>query len=92
MSKCKDVKQCKSSNDFKGYAEKHPNCESVEEGKEHIKVITKKGHCALPRSGGKDLKTGTRFSIIKAFIVLGLGVFIFWIIGNNLGALLALVN
>ena len=68
MSK-KRLDQCKSGEDFLSFASKR-GAEVVQGGR-HAKVVTPRGAVAVPRHKG-DLPTGTRHSILKAFLQLGL--------------------
>ena len=74
----KQLQQCKDAKDFAKYAQKQGA--NVCEGGSHTLVKTEKGTCAIPRHKG-DLKTGTRFSIIKTFITIGLAIVIISVIG-----------
>lgn len=68
MSK-KRLDQCKSGEDFLSFASKR-GAEVVQGGR-HAKVVTERGVVAVPRHKG-DLPTGTRRSILKSFLQLGL--------------------
>lgn len=74
----KQLKQCKDAKDFTKYAQ-HKGA-TVCEGGNHTLVKTQKGTCAIPRHKG-DLATGTRFSIIKTFLAIGLVIAIVMVVG-----------
>lgn len=77
----KTLKQCKDAQDFLKYAKKQGA--GVQEGGNHTLIVTQKGKCAIPRHKG-DLATGTRFSIIKTFIAIGLVVILLTVVATML--------
>ena len=70
----KKLKDCRSGKDFVGYAEKRGA--EIRNGKgSHAKVVNKKGMAIVPRHN-KDLATGTRRAVIKAFLAMGIVIFL----------------
>lgn len=67
----KSIDACRTHDDFVGYGKKHGG--RVEPGGRHTKVFGPKGGMApVPHHPGEIAK-GTRCSIIKMFIAIGLG-------------------
>ena len=70
MSKIKRVEDCRTHKEFVRWATQHGGI--VEPGGRHTKVRGPKGGMApIPNHRG-DLATGTRYSIIKMFVAIGL--------------------
>lgn len=68
---CPKLAKCKTREQLIRYAEERGA--EVKEGGSHTLVRNAKGYTAIPRHKG-DLATGTRFSIVKAFVAMGLTI------------------
>ena len=74
MSK-KSLGQCQTGNDFYGYVESHPETREIRQSGSHVCVKgPKPGTGVFPKHGNKPLPTGTRKSVIKMLMAIGLGV------------------
>jgi len=76
MAKPKKVEDIRNARDLEKWARYHGA--DIENGKgSHAKVRGPDGGiCVYPRHGNEDFAPGTRGSIIKTLIAIGLGVFI----------------
>jgi 6-phosphofructokinase len=70
MGRKMKLDECKTSPEFIRYARQQGG--TVVPGSRHVKIVTDKGLCAIPNHKG-DIATGTRHSIIKMLIAIGLG-------------------
>jgi hypothetical protein len=71
----KTLQSCRKAKDFIGYAEQHGG--QVVQTNGCVKVFEPKGnggYATLHANHPKELATGTRAALIKAFIAIGLGV------------------
>lgn len=73
MSHKNSLQTCKSGKDFIGYAETHGATVSRQNGS-HVVLSTDKGSVVVPYHANRDLGTGLRHKIIKAFVALGLAL------------------
>jgi predicted RNA binding protein YcfA (HicA-like mRNA interferase family) len=72
MGKKKDLNALRTSREFIAWAEKHGG--EIKRGKgSHVHVRKKGIMTTIP---AHDIATGTRRAIIKAFIAMGMGIFI----------------
>ncbi len=73
----KRLDQCKSGKDFVNYASKKDDVILTNGKGSHMKVYRpKRGGTIVPRHN-KDLPTGTRRAIMKAFVAMGITGFIY---------------
>ena len=76
MSKRMTLDECKSGRDFRQYVEHHPNLTSERQSGSHLCVKgTQPGTAVIPVHDG-DMPNGTRRSVIKMLLLIGLGIFI----------------
>lgn len=74
MSHKHSLDDCHSGHDFVKYATQHPECRSVRQSGSHVIVEGPlPGRAVLPDHRG-DAPTGTRHSMIKMLIAIGLGM------------------
>ena len=71
----KTLEQCKTGRDFIGYAEHRGGYVDRQCGSHAIVKAPSGGTCPVPVHPG-EIPTGTRYSIIKRFITIGLAVMI----------------
>ena len=71
----KNLNQCKTGKDFIAYGEKHGGYIDRQNGSHAILKAPGGGTCPVPMHN-RELATGTRFSIIKQMIAIGLGILI----------------
>jgi len=73
----KDLRDCKTRNDFLSYAQSNPNTKDIRTTGSHIVVKGPlPGSAVLCGHGNEQLPTGTRHSILKMLIAIGLGIVI----------------
>ena len=71
----KTLEQCKTPQDFISYGEHRGGHIDRQCGSHAIMKAPSGGTCPVPIHNG-DIPTGTRHSIIKRFILIGLGILI----------------
>lgn len=71
MSKHRTLDDCRSGKDFIGYAETHGGHVDRQVGSHAVVKSPSGGICPVPVHNG-DLPTGTRRSIVKLFMAIGL--------------------
>ena len=81
----KDLKNCRTRNDFYGYVQNNPKTKEIRMTGSHIMVKgPKPGTAVMCGHGNETLPTGTRRSIIRMLIAIGLGILIVMIACVNL--------
>lgn len=84
MSK-KTLQNCHSGKDFLHYAEKHGAAVRNGNGS-HFVASTAKGSVVVPYHANKDLGTGLRHKIVKAFLAIGITIILVACILQGIGA------
>lgn len=74
MGKKDDVNTLRTSREFIACAKRN-DCEIVQGKGGHVKARNEKGFAIIPNHA-RELPTGTRRAIIKAFVVMGIAVFL----------------
>jgi len=73
----KTLEECKKGTDFKHYVEHNPHTREMRQtGSSHLCVKGDKPGTAVIPVHNKELPTGTRKSVIRMLIAIGLGVLI----------------
>lgn len=74
MGKLRVVTDIETDNDAKRWAKRFENSNECEicEGHSHTIVRNGRGMCVIPRHGNHEMPKGTRRSVIKMFIAMGL--------------------
>lgn len=75
----KGLEQCKSGKDLIHYAEHHGGYVDRQSGSHVIVKGPTGATCPVPNHPG-DMPTGTRHSIVKRFLLIGITVFIFFFV------------
>jgi len=83
MGKNKLLKDCHTSSDFFSYAEKHGG--KIENGGRHIKIRGPNGGIVPVPCHPGDIAPGTRRSIIRMLIEIGLGLLPLIVLWNLFG-------
>jgi len=80
MCKKQTLDDCRSGKDFARYVEHHPAAHDIRQSGSHECVKgPKPGTAVFPVHDG-DMPNGTRKSVIKMLILIGLGILIFVLI------------
>jgi len=76
MCKIKTIDDCKSGRDFAQYVGKHPAAHDIRQSGSHMCVKgSRPGTAVFPVHDG-DMPGGTRKSVIKMLLLIGLGIFL----------------